>query len=244
MNVKCDKLGNMKKTNKKGTYFDPYPQIKILNEKGCARRKNFFLPNRFQCAVVKCDGVNIKIINTCPFDCIIHILQFAAIDDSNYLLKIKESGNKMLQFLANFIQTGAMNSVLLQRCKLLKELHPLTSVKNGNTLTSYRSDARVGVTNVWEKLSMGPSGIRRSECNIITCRVKDENKVSYLVVNHLMIADEGFQSLGRALDLHCSWKCRNCNGVVNEVLDLNDLLFIKLDIRPSINHKVGLQCNL
>lgn len=90
----------------KGIYFQPHAETKILNQKQMIRNKGFFLPNGNKCPEEKLNGNRVYVQNTCGFDLIIHILQFAALDNPTYLAYVQNSVNQTLTFLNNFITTG------------------------------------------------------------------------------------------------------------------------------------------
>jgi len=94
----------------KGFYFQPFPEIKLLNERKLSRKKGFILINGLISNVIqiKCsqfswnfnldeperhlqqyNEIKVFVKNTCVFDAFFHIIQFSALDNSIYYSFIK-----------------------------------------------------------------------------------------------------------------------------------------------------------
>lgn len=109
----------------KGFYFQPFPEIKLLNERRSSREKGFLLINGLisNTIKIKCsqfswnfnldeperqqyNEIKVFVKNTCAFDAFFHIIQFSALDNPIYYSFIQNSKNSTLQFITNFMKKG------------------------------------------------------------------------------------------------------------------------------------------
>lgn len=226
--------GKAPRRKKETGYFAPYPQMKILNLKGSIRKAGNFLQNGLICPVVKYSGLGIKVNKTCGFDSFVHILEYAALDDSNYRLTLEKSTNPLAAFVIEFLKHGCTTTNMLRRCALLCGFYPLARPADATTLEPYVLDATDTLTNIWEHFFIDPVAHRKTECDNIYCSIGKSRALKTLAVNHHFICDNGFKKgLPGAIDVFRSWQCTRigCHGTVEETLECGHTVFIELDIR-------------
>ncbi|XP_011313132.1 uncharacterized protein [Fopius arisanus] len=204
---------------KKGSYFVPCPQIKISNKNGvCGRRVHFYQMARF---VQSSNGIAIKLVRTCGFDSLAHVLEYAALDDPKYALLLENSSNDFLKFVADFLKHGVTTTIFLRRCALLCNHYAVRRPRNSTSLDPYTLDCEDTLTKIWKQFYGEPVAHRRSECNNIYCPVGTSGPLYDLALNHRIISDKGFrEGLPQAIDAFLTWQCKKvgCGGTVNETL--------------------------
>lgn len=139
--------------SKPSFYFKPYPEGKIINDGILNKRvvpikKGYLLPNGNNCKVLKVDGVAVSITQTCPFDSVMQILQFGALDYPQYTEAIQASNNKALKFLTNFLKGGISTFVLKERILILKNIYPMTRCPDAISVSPYYVNAQDSIGGI------------------------------------------------------------------------------------------------
>ncbi|XP_063972020.1 uncharacterized protein LOC135159857 [Diachasmimorpha longicaudata] len=244
--------GKAPKTRKATGYFAPYPQIKILNENVTILRTGNFLPNGFHSPVIRFNGMGIMVQETCGFDSFVHILQYAALDDTNYRKILESSTNGLSVFTINFLKEGLTKSNLLRRFNLLSKFYSLRQAKRATTLDPYILNVKDTLTNIWRYFYTDPVAHRRASCDNKACSYERTRPLYDLAVDHNVIRINGFkEGMKSAIEISRWSKCKRagCNGNIHEQLDCGHTVFVELDVRDFTRYSNGkgprqLQCKL
>ncbi|XP_071580571.1 uncharacterized protein [Temnothorax nylanderi] len=260
-----------KKMISKGFYFQPYPEIKLLNERKTSRKKGFLLPNGLICSLIQIknaqypwnfnnekfknmpiqrNGIKVFVKNTCGFDSLVHIVQFSALDNPTYHSYIENSANTTLQLIFNFMKTGLTSQILLDRLKILNQFHTIAKDPNSTSLSPYFLDAETFITRTWSNfLDSEPSGFITYQCSNKDCIGKEIQKISFLSINENVIRQNGYQALQDALLYYpqiFNIKCLQpgCTETLTKKTDLNIHICIELDVRDYAARERSIECSL
>lgn len=251
--------------------FQPFPEIKLMNERKSSRKKGFLLPNGMICNLIKIkcsqfswnfdlkesdnekkkfNEMKVFVKNTCGFDCLVHIIQFGALDNPVYNSYIKNSENGTLHFIINFMKTGVNTQIFFERLKILNKLYPIKKDTQLTCLSPFEVDAFDSILRIWiHFLNDEPSGLKTYQCSKVNCIGKASEKIVFLSINWRPIWNDGYQQLQNAViyDAQClGRKCQQpgCTGLITEKRELNIHVCIELDVRKRSDTEKTMECCL
>jgi len=131
-------------------------------------------------------------------------------------------------------------NALKERAVILNNMYFDKKLMNREKLLTI--DATDNIINLWTELCQGYSSASRTrDCN--NCSTFN---IPTLSPNHSIITNNGFKSLQYALQFVpkiYNKKC-SCGGSATEITNLNDHIFIELDVRYSNNLSKTKRCKL
>lgn len=246
-------FGDTNKLPEKSFYFKPFPEIRVINSGvvNAPRKRGFLLPNGNDCKVLKIEREGISVRDTCPFDSVIQLIQFGAIDYPKYNAAIQSSKNKALQFVSKFLKNGPTIDILKDRTMILKNIYVLKKVDRAISLLPFTLNARDTIREVWTKLFLDmnpnePSGSKTYLCSNLNCKGPSKIELPVLSINGQY---GGFYALEKALDYFPkikNMKCTviKCIGPVTEETSLNMHILIETDVNTTKEPQTRRQCQL
>lgn len=188
----------------------------------------------------------IQLNDTHNFDCIVHIIACAALDNSSYLDFVRNSSNQTLQFVNDFISSKLCQEIYIKRALLLKSLYSLKiCTKTCNNVFTYVIDLCESISCTWTTCLKNQASI----FNAYTCDFCGYSSYfsPLLKVDAKIITKNGIKALSEAIVYYKflkKVKCRhrNCSKFCNITAYPNNHLFIDLNIDEcNENFKCDLQ---
>ncbi|XP_044591374.1 uncharacterized protein LOC123269605 [Cotesia glomerata] len=188
----------------------------------------------------------IQLNDTHNFDCIVHIIACAALDNSSYLDFVRNSSNETLQFVNDFISLKLCNEIYIKRALLLKSLYSSKiCTKTCDNVSTYVIDLCESISCTWTTCLKNQASI----FNAYTCDFCGYSSYFSLLlkVDAKIITKNVIKALSEAIAYYKylkKVKCRhgNCSKFCNITAYPNNHLFIDLNIDEcDENFKCNLQ---